>query len=69
MPKHIVLSEDEKNKVMKKFGIKKISQFPRILKNDPAIRELDVKAGTLIKIIRESETAKEAVYYRVVIDG
>ena len=53
VPKHIVLSEAEKNKVMKKFGIKRVSQFPKIFKNDPALRDLEVNAGTLIKIIRK----------------
>jgi len=69
VPKHILLTEDEKNNVMKKYGIKRMSQFPKILKSDPVVNILGAKIGDLIKIIRKSETAKESVYYRVVIEG
>ena len=69
VPKHIILSEDEKNDVIKKYGIKKMSQFPKILKSDPIACVLVAKVGDLIKIIRKSEATKESVYYRVVIDG
>jgi len=46
-----------------------MSQFPKILKSDPVVNILGAKIGDLIKIIRKSETAKESVYYRVVIEG
>ena len=69
VPKHVFLSEDEKNNVIKKYGIKKMKQFPKILKSDPAVHILDAKVGDLIKIIRKSQKVKESVYYRVVIEG
>ena len=69
VPKHILLSEEEKKNVIKKYGIKKLSQFPRILKSDPAVKLLGAKVGDLIKIIRKSNTAKESIYYRVVVEG
>ncbi len=69
VPKHVVLSEEEKEKVMKKYGINKLNQFPKILKSDPVVRTLKAKPGDLIKIIRKSSTAKESIYYRVVIEG
>ena len=68
VPKHIVLSEDEKRKVMKMYGIKKLSQFPKIWKSDPIVSMIKAKPGDLIKIIRKNKTTKESVYYRVVIE-
>jgi DNA-directed RNA polymerase subunit H len=68
VPKHILLSQQEKEEAMKKFGVKKIGQFPKILKSDPIVQLLGAKPGDLIKIIRKSETAKESIYYRVVIE-
>ena len=36
---------------------------------NPAIKHLNVKAGEVIKIERESKTAGKSVYYREVIEG
>jgi len=69
IPKHIVLTGKEKNNVMKMYGIKKLNQFPKILKSDPVIEALKTKPGDLVKIIRKSDTTKESIYYRVVIEG
>jgi DNA-directed RNA polymerase subunit H len=69
VPKHVVLSEKEKENVMKMYGIKKLNQFPKILQSDPVIKILKAKPGDLIKIIRKSDTAGESIYYRVVIEG
>jgi len=69
VPKHIVLSDEEKQEVMKGYGIKKLRQFPKILKSDPVVQMLKAKTGDLIKIIRKSDTTKESVYYRMVIEG
>ena len=68
VPKHILLSEKEKEEVIKKYGIKKLNQFPKILKNDPIIKMLEVKEGDLIKIIRNENSGKESIYYRIVIE-
>jgi DNA-directed RNA polymerase subunit H len=68
VPKHILLSEKEKEEVMRMYGIKKLTQLPRILKSDPVVKRLNAKPGDLIKIIRKSDTAKESIYYRVVTE-
>jgi len=68
VPKHILLSQQEKEEVMKNYGIRKSSQFPKILMSDPAVQLLKAKPGDLIKIIRKSDTAKESIYYRVVVE-
>ena len=64
-----MLTEVEKKKVMKMYGIKKLNQFPKILKSDPAIMLLKVKPGNLVKITRKSDINEESVYYRIVIEG
>ncbi|MDI6826039.1 MAG: DNA-directed RNA polymerase subunit H [Candidatus Aenigmarchaeota archaeon] len=69
VPKHILLTSKEKEEVIRRYGIRKLSQFPKILKSDPVIKKLNAKPGDLIKIIRKSDTAKESIYYRVVIEG
>jgi DNA-directed RNA polymerase subunit H len=68
VPKHIILNEQEKEEVLKKYGIS-LKQLPRILVSDPIIKLLNGKPGDVVKIIRKSPTAGEAVYYRVVIKG
>jgi DNA-directed RNA polymerase subunit H len=68
VPKHEILSQNEKEELLKKYGIT-LKQLPRIFLNDPAIRDLNPKLGDVVKITRKSPTAGEAVYYRVVIKG
>ena len=63
VPKHLLLSDKEKEELFAKYRIT-AAELPHISKNDPAIRHLDVKQGDVIKIIRKSRTAGEAVTYR-----
>ncbi len=67
VPKHIKLSETEKTKLLEKYDIS-TKQLPKILKIDPAIKELNAKQGDVIKIIRQSPTAGETVFYREVVN-
>ena len=68
VPKHELLNEKEKEEVLKRFGIT-IRQLPRILELDPMIVLLKGKVGDVVRITRESSTAGEIEYYRVVIKG
>ncbi|MBS3052122.1 MAG: DNA-directed RNA polymerase subunit H [Candidatus Aenigmarchaeota archaeon] len=68
VPQHIILSDVEKQEVIEKYKIKKLSQFPTISHTDPAIQLIDAKPGDLIKITRKSVTAKETPYYRLVVE-
>lgn len=68
VPKHEVLNEKEKEELLKKYGIT-LRLLPRILDTDPVVKILNAKLGDVIKITRKSETAGEAIYYRVVIRG
>lgn len=66
VPKHILLTEREKEEILQKYGIT-LRQLPRISFEDPAIKEMNPKMGDVIKIIRKSMTAGESEYYRVVV--
>ncbi|MEK6837427.1 MAG: DNA-directed RNA polymerase subunit H [Nanoarchaeota archaeon] len=66
VPKHVKLSEKEKEEVLKRYN-SRFEDFPRILKKDPALQGINVKYGDLIRIIRKSPTAGETVFYRVVV--
>jgi len=68
VPKHIKLNDSEKNKLFEKYHID-FKALPKIIKDDPAIAKLNVKAGDVVKIGRESQTAGVTTYFRVVIDG
>ncbi|MBM3200149.1 DNA-directed RNA polymerase subunit H [Candidatus Woesearchaeota archaeon] len=65
VPKHVKLSEKETEEMLNSYNISK-KQLPKISKTDPAILEMDVKHGDVIKIVRKSATAGDSFYYRVV---
>ena len=64
VPKHTKISEKEKKEMFAKFNIDSPVFLPKISKDDPAIKGLDVKSGDIVKIVRKSLTAGEAVFYR-----
>jgi DNA-directed RNA polymerase subunit H len=68
VPKHILLNESEVKSLLASHHLVP-HQLPYIKASDPAARDVDAKPGNIIKIIRKSPTAKEAVTYRYVIEG
>jgi len=66
-PKHIKLKPQEAKELLQRYNIS-ITQLPRIKKTDPAILELDVKIGDVIKIDRKIGKGETNSYYRVVVD-
>lgn len=67
IPKHSKLSDKEKAHLLETYKVT-IRELPKILIKDPAIADLDAKAGDIIEIKRNSPTAGETVFYRVVSD-
>ena len=68
VPKHILLGAQEKEALLKKYGIT-LRQLPRMLALDPLVKLLNCNVGDVVKIIRKSETAGDTEYYRVVVKG
>jgi len=65
VPKHVILSEDEKSAILKQYNIS-IKQLPRIKISDPVVKRLSAKKGDIIKIMRTGYIG-EYNYYRVVV--
>lgn len=68
VPKHIILDEKEVVELLKEYNIS-IRQLPRIFVTDPVAKVLNAKKGDVIKIVRKSPSAKEAIFYRVVVNA
>ncbi|MCD6367859.1 MAG: DNA-directed RNA polymerase subunit H [Candidatus Aenigmarchaeota archaeon] len=66
VPQHEILSEDEKQKLLKTLNISE-KQLPKILESDPVVKEIGAKVGDVIKITRDSPVAGKSIYYRIVI--
>ncbi len=67
VPNHIVLSTEEVEKVLRELNAAR-DQLPRIKVSDPALRNLEVKVGDVVKIVRESPTMGKSIAYRVVVE-
>lgn len=67
VPEHILLSPEESEEVLRQYGIE-APQLPKIHVNDPASKEIGAKVGDIIRIVRRSPTARQSIFYRLVID-
>jgi len=65
---HSKVADAEKESLLTKYDINQ-HDLPKIAEQDPAIKHLGVKAGDIIKIVRESKTAGKSAYYREVVEG
>jgi DNA-directed RNA polymerase subunit H len=68
VPKHILLSKEDGNKVMQEYKIKK-KDMGRIYIDDPMSRYLYAQKDDIIQIIRETINSGYATYYRLVVVG
>ena len=64
-PTFRILSDDEKQQIMKRYNITKDKEFPDISRFDPVSQAIGVRPGELIEIIRSSPTAVNSPYYRI----
>jgi DNA-directed RNA polymerase subunit H len=68
VPLHVIISDDEKKELFEKYNITP-DQLPKILDSDPVAISIEAKPGQIVKIVRKSHTAKEAVAYRLVVES
>ena len=66
VPRHEKVSPEEVKQILQRYGITK-DQLPKIHAVDPAAAEIGAQPGDVIKIFRKSETAGQAVVYRVAV--
>ncbi len=67
VPSHVIADEEEVRLVLDHYGIEK-SQLPRIYRDDPAAKVLGAKAGQVVRIQRDSDTAGQTYYYRLTVE-
>jgi DNA-directed RNA polymerase subunit H len=67
VPKHEILDEKEKSKVLAQYKIQPY-QMPQIKSTDPAVKAIGARPGDMLKIIRKSSTAGEHIAYRYVVE-
>ena len=68
VPKHEILSSEEKESVLKKYRVQPY-QLPLLRTSDPISKVIGARAGDLVKITRQSLTAGEHISYRYVVEG
>ena len=66
VPSHEILEAKELKSVLEQLGAVK-EQLPKMSVNDPVAKRIKAAAGSVVKIVRKSPTAGEAVYYRVIV--
>lgn len=66
VPPHSAVDADELAAVLTRYKCK-ASALPRLLSTDPVVRYYGWPRGTVVKVVRRSETAGAAVVYRVVV--
>jgi DNA-directed RNA polymerase subunit H (RpoH/RPB5) len=64
VPKHRILSEEDKQTFYKKYKINTDSQLPEISRFDPVAKVIGLRPGQVCEILRNSKTAISSYYYR-----
>jgi DNA-directed RNA polymerase subunit H len=72
VPEHKLLSPEEVEAVIGKYSIS-IDELPKMKRSDACIRSLELRVGeiprgSIVKIIRRSDTAGISYAYRLVVD-
>ncbi|HMA83409.1 MAG TPA: DNA-directed RNA polymerase subunit H [Candidatus Thermoplasmatota archaeon] len=67
VPDHVILTDKEKQQILTEYNIEP-SQLPKMLTTDPVALSIGAESGEIVKITRESHTAKESTAYRLVVE-
>ena len=65
VPDHRILSDEDKEKVAKKYNIMKDENWPEISRFDPPAIAIGLRPGQVTEITRNSPTALETKYWRL----
>jgi DNA-directed RNA polymerase subunit H (RpoH/RPB5) len=65
VPKHRVLTNDEKEQVKAQYNIENDNEFPTISRFDPVSQVLGIRPTELFEIERSSKTAIKTKFYRI----
>ena len=65
VPDHTVLTEKEKEQIIKQYYVDDITKFPNISRFDPVALAIGLRPNQMVKINRSSPTAIETLYYRI----
>jgi len=65
VPDHIVLTDEEKEQIIKQYYVDDITKFPNISRFDPVALAIGLRPKQMVKIKRSSPTAIETLYYRI----
>jgi DNA-directed RNA polymerase subunit H (RpoH/RPB5) len=64
VPKHVILNEDEKKEMFKRYNILDVKNLPDISRFDPVAQAIGMRPGDICKIERPSKTSVISNYYR-----
>jgi len=67
VPKHTVLRKKDAEDILRRYHVRPY-QFPYVKASDPGCQAIGAKPGDLVKIVRHSPTAGEAIAYRYVVE-
>ncbi len=65
VPKHEILSSEEKENKAKQYNVLNDSQWPEISRFDPVAIAIGLRPGEVVEITRNSPTALKTKYYRL----
>tara|TARA_Y100000389_G_C17370178_1_gene468574 strand:+ start:445 stop:1116 length:672 start_codon:yes stop_codon:yes gene_type:complete len=67
VPKHVKVSQEQKEIIKKKYNISQDSQFPEISMFDPVAKAILLRPGDLCEITRHDKISFENKFYRICV--
>ena len=64
VPKHVLLTEEEKKELFKRYNILTVKNLPDISRFDPVAQAIGMRPGDICRIERPSKTSVISKYYR-----
>lgn len=64
VPKHVILNDDEKKEMIKRYNILDVKNLPDISRFDPVAQAIGMRPGEICRIERPSKTSVISNYYR-----